>query len=233
MPRNSATASAPGPGAITVVRANSREPSLSTTTNGTPRWSWVTTCTRTGTTRPAWAAEGDSMSVTARSRTCVDPVRNVCTGNPSERAASTGSTPTLLAPSLITTTPPSASAWGASFSPASASPSAVSAGLPVCSVSAATRSANGTVRMRPRPRHDRLNSATARSAAVARETPPGTTGSCMLSERSSNTSRLELPEWARSNTGWASNNTIKASPRPRSSGRRRRAALGSGGMVKR
>jgi len=231
--RSSATASAPGPGETSVVRASSRPSSSRATPTAAPRGSCDTTWTRTGTMRPACASVGASTSVTARSGTCVAPVRSVCTGMPSRRAASTGSLPTLLAPSLTTTTAAAASAWGESATPPSASPRPVSAGLPIWTESPASRSANGIVTTRPRPRHAAATARAARSATTARDSPLGVTGSDMLSDRSTSTISAAPPDTRRSSTGWASSSTSRASATPRSTGSSRRATAGSGGIANR
>jgi hypothetical protein len=206
---------------------------LSVTSSGVPRGSVLVTRTRTGVASPTRALAEASMPGTARSSPPPPPTTSACTGSPSARAAATGSSPAFTVPSLTTTTPAACSAAGDAASAASASPSAVVPGPGAAAESGARPEAKLITSTLARPRHARLISATARSATTARVAPPGATGSCMLRERSSSTTRCGRPPRARSSTGWASSHSRSTSAATRSRVRARRASAGTGGTTKR
>ncbi len=227
---NSAVASAPSPGAITVARSRSAAPSMSRSVTGVPRGSRVVTRARTVVARPTWASAADSTSVTARSGPPATPTRSACTGTPRARAAAAGSSPALTAPSLTTTTPPARCPSAERASSVSASPIAVPSRA---SGAAPRRAANGTTSTAARPRQARGRPATASSAACERGPAPGAAGSSMLAERSSSTTMWRPAPLERSSTGCASSHASSTSAAMRSAGSPRRASAGSGGIENR
>ena len=102
--RSSATASAPGPGEITVVCASSRAPSLSVTGIATPRGSpLVTRIAHRRGLADAGAGRGFHLAHRAVDAPAL-PASTVCTGTPERARRPTGSAPALTTPSLTTTT---------------------------------------------------------------------------------------------------------------------------------
>ena len=133
--------------------------------------------------RPARRLDA-STDVTIRSIPRASPTSTACTGRASRRAAATGSSPALLAPSLTTTTPlaswPSADA--ASWS--SASPSAVTSRPRRLDESDASAAAKLSTRTSARPCHARSSSrARARRPGARRAAGPHREVQCCASGR--------------------------------------------------